>query len=144
MDHCSTKAVPMSSTQSSPRQRVRQVIRALDNLLTIKLQGYHRFSSEQALNASIKAHIHSLKVHPDLHSVFRRFKQEYSSWFKIHLWLLENMVAEWSDVEKLNVLEGVELVRLRTELEDADGWRQSVRSVRDEDDDHEEEDLSWA
>ncbi|CAF9912131.1 MAG: hypothetical protein HETSPECPRED_000842 [Heterodermia speciosa] len=143
MDHRSTKAVPMNSTQSSPRQRVRQIIRALDNLLTTKLQGDHCFSSEQALNVSIKTHIHSLKVDPDLHSVFRRFKQEYSSWFKIHLWLLENMVAEWSDAEQLNFQEGVELVRLRTELEDADGWRQAVRSVRDEDDDTEEEDLSW-
>lgn len=79
----------------------------------------------------------------------RCFKQEYGSWFKIHLWLLENMVAEWNDGRPLNGREGGELVRLRTELEGADGWRRAVSRVCDEDDEEEEEEeeeeeLSWA
>ena len=132
----------MNDSQLSPRQSVLQAIRALNDLLTTKLRGEDLlFPSEQALKASIKQHIHGLKTHPDLHSVFRRFKQEYSSCFKIHLWLLENMVAEWNSVRPLNVREGVELVRLRGELEDADGWRVAVSGVRDEEDNDEE--LSW-
>ena len=134
----------MNNPQLSPRQSVFQAIRSLNDLLTTKLRGEHLlFPSEQALNASIKERIVYLKTHPDLHSVFRRFKQEYSSWFRIHLWLVENMVAAWNDVRPLNVGEGAELVRLRTELEDADGWRMALSRVRDEDAEEEEEDLSW-
>lgn len=72
----------MNSPPQGPRRNVLQAIRTLNNLLTAKLHGDHMlFPSEQALNASIKAHIHVLRTHPELHAVFRRFKQEYGSWF---------------------------------------------------------------
>ena len=132
----------MNNPQLSPRQSVFQAIRSLNDLLTTKLHGEHLlFPSEKALNASIKERIHYVNRHPDLHSVFRRCKQEYSSWFKIHLWLLENMVAAWNDVGPLNVQEGAELVRLRTELEDADGWRMAVSRICDEEEAEEEEEV---
>ena len=134
----------MNNPQPSPRQSVFRAIRNLNNLLTAKLHGEDiLFPSEQAFNELIKEKIRFLKTHPDLHSVFRRFKQEYGSWFKIHLWLLENMVAEWNDVRPLNVREAVELLRLRTELEDADGWRMALSGVCDENEEKGEDDLSW-
>ena len=130
----------MDNPQPSPCQDVPHAIHTLNNLLTIKLHGDHLiFPSEQPLNASIRGHVRFLKTHWE----FGCFEQEYSSRFRIHLWLLESMVAKWNDVRPLNVRESVELVRLRTELEDAAGWRVAVGGVRGGDDDDDDEDLSW-
>lgn len=62
----------MNSPPQSPRQNVLQIIRTLNNLLAAKLHGDHILvPSEQALNASIKAHIHVLRTHADLHAVLQ-------------------------------------------------------------------------
>lgn len=125
---------PSSSIPAlSPRQHLFSEIRALNNLLTTKLHGDHLlFSNEQALNRAVKKQVKSLRYHRDLKLIsdFSGGIQDIK--VKKCLWWLQSMVSMWRDDRTLDGRESVELVRLKADLEDVQGWRMAINRAWDD------------
>lgn len=125
---------PSSSIPAlSPRQHLFSEIRALNNLLTTKLHGDHLlFPNEEALNRAVKKQVKSLRYHRDLKLIsdFSGGIQDIK--VKKCLWWLQSMASLWSDDRTLYRRESVELVRLKADLEDVQGWRMAINRAWDD------------
>lgn len=121
-----------STPPLSPRHDLLSNVRTLNNLLTTKLHGDHRlFPDEQALNNAIRAQVKWLRYHRNLNLIANSTGGESILRVKRCLWWLQNMVSEWRDNRAMNAREIVQLVKLRTELEDVQGWKMAINRAWD-------------
>lgn len=121
----------MDPPTTTPCQELVNGIQQLNDFLIAKADGKPRDSlEEKELNDAIKTQIQFIYTHHDF--LFITPSTREARTLRVNFWRLENMVSTWSDEKELNEQQCAELLSIKAQLEETEGWRVALSGAWNE------------